>query len=467
MLQLKSKIAKTKMNEVWEGYVDGIHVAVKKPVTEDMIKLLRFVKEAKYWKEISDLRINGIVRVIEIDEDKPWFAVEYIEGKTLDQSLRNADIREIMERMLEVLWILHVVHKNGFFHLDLKPSNIIIDNYDDVEIIDWGIAARIFRKLADEKYTFIGTPTYAPPELWDPDKYGKPDQSSDIYEIGATFYRIIAKQVPFSKKSEVLSGQIRPFPKSVPRAVKKIILKAINPDRHKRYKDAMEMYRDIQKWLQRSNILWRGVYKIKFKSMLQISMNRGLNFVADPVVNTPQKKVPINFRYRSEAAKLRNRIAVINTEKITVFKDGFFVDYGIKRKLKAGATVPAYHGMRLYYKSENLGRLDFGFRNVIYADFIANSIQIAKRFFEFLNYLKEHKISYEFKMGREKLNLIAHKVLITGVVPEYMLEAVAKVDILRIHIRLVHDPLPDSDIQILYPDKTDIELYNEIMGCKP
>jgi len=455
------------MSEVWEGKIYGIRVAVKKPVEQvDMLKILRFIKEAKYWKEISDLGIDGVARVIEIDENEPWFATEFIEGDTLDQHLRNSDIREIMFRLLEVLRIIGIVHKHGYYHFDLKPSNIIIDNFGDLEIIDWGLAARIFRKMADEKYTFIGTPSYAPPELWDPEVYGKPDEKSDVYEIGATFYRVITKQVPFTRKSEVLEGKVRPFPKSVPKGVKRIILKAINPDREKRYKNTDEMYKDVEAWLQREKILWRGIYKIRFKNTLQITYNKGISFVADPEKSDKSKKITMSFGRFGEQNRLKNMIATIKGDKIKAHRDMVFVDYGIKKRLVAGASAKLYHGTRIQYKRENLGHLDFGIRNVIYVDFHGEDPSVARKYFDFLAYLKEHSIPYGFKRGKERLNIVAHRVLIKGETPKFGLEAIARLENIRIHLRLVEKPLPDRDMLVDSADVEPATLYREILGCE-
>lgn len=466
MLELRRKIATTKMSEVWEGYYRGKRVAVKKPVTEEMLKLIRFIKEAKYWKEISDLNIDGVPEVVAIDENEPWFAVEYIEGETLDKNLKSVDIREIMHRMLEVLRVLDIVHKKGYLHLDLKPSNILVDKYGDLAFLDWGLPVRIFRKLKDEKYTFIGTPSYAPPELWDPDKYGIPDERSDVYEVGTTFYRVIAKQVPFHRKSEVLNGDIRPFPKSVPEYVRKIILKAINPKKELRYQSAMEMYKDVQYWLQRNNVLWRGMYKIKFKKVLQVNSSHGINFIADPPDLRKSKINRVPFGFITEAGKERNMVLRIEGKKIKAYKDGVFIKYGIKKKVHMNTTATVYQGTTIFYKKEEIGKLDFGYRNVVYVDFISPSENVGRKYFEFLNFLKENNIKFKMKRGKDKLNLVAHKVLIKGEVPDYMLDAVVKIDSRRIHFRLVKEAPLDSDIQIYDSSGTSMDILKDALRCE-
>ncbi len=466
MLEFKKKIATTKMSEVWEGYYKGQRVAIKKPVKEDMLKLIRFVKEAKYWNEISDLKIDGVARVVAIDENEPWFAVEFIEGETLDKNLRNADIREIMFRMLEVLRVLYIVHNKGYLHLDLKPSNILVDKYGDIVFLDWGLPVRIFRKLKDERYTFIGTPSYAPPELWDPDKYGIPDARSDVYEVGTTFYRVISKQVPFIRKSEVLNGDIRPFPKNVPEYVRKIILKAINPKKEKRYSDTMEMYKDVQYWLQRNNMLWRGIHKIKFKKVLQVNANHGLSFISDPPDLKKSKINRVPFGFITDQGKEKNMLLRIEEKNIKAYKDGVFVKHGIKKKVYPNTASEVYQGTTIYYKKEEIGKLEFGYRNVVYGDFVSLNAEVGRKYFEFINFLKENGIKVKMKRGGDKINIIAHKVLIKGEVPDDELDAVIKIDGRRFHFRLVKVAPLDSDIQIYDSSKDNMEILKDFLRCE-
>ncbi len=463
MLKLVRKVAVTKMSEVWEGYLNGIHVAVKKPVEQDMLPLLRFVKEAKYWKEISDLNIEGVARVVDINEEEPWFAVEFVNGELLERKLKNADVREIMRRMLEVLRIIHLVHEKGYLHLDIKPSNILIDGFGDLVIIDWGLAARLFRKLKDDKYTFIGTPSYAPPEMWDPDKYGIPDERSDIYEIGTTFYKILTRQIPFSRKTEVLQGKIKPFPTSVPKPVRRIILKAMHLDMDKRYSTAMEMYKDVQRWLGKEYVLQRGIYKIRFKKSLSIYYDHSLNFVADPEL---QKKPKVPFGHLAEQSREKRKIAVINGKKITSYRDNIFVDYGFRRRVKPVSSAELYHGSSVYYRKEEVGVMDYGSRNVIYADFISTNVDVGKMYFSLINLLKENGLKVKTKRGKDKINIVAHKLLLRNEPPgDYVIDNVVFLNRRRIHMRLVPDVPLDSDIQIKEVNEDERGIFKNILRC--
>jgi hypothetical protein len=221
-----------------------------------------------------------------------------------------------------------------------------------------------------------------------------------------------------------------------------------------------EMYKDVLAWLQKENVLWRGVYKIRFDESLHISLSKGLNFTADPEKND-KKKLKLG-----KSSHSKYLIAVIRGHKLKAYRDNVFVDYGIKKKLKAGATARLYHGTRIYYKKEKLGRLDYGLRNVVYVDFDGENIGVARKYFDLLSYFNEHSIPYGFKRGKEKLNIIAHRVMIKGEPPRDFIEAIVKIETLRLHLRLVPKPLPDRDMMVVDPDIEPAKLYRDIVGCE-
>ena len=441
MLKLLKKITTTNISEVWKAKLDGKNVVVKKPVEKDMVKILRFIREAKYWKEISDLNIHGVAKVVEIHEEEPWFAVEYIEGKLLTEHLQIDEPREIANRMLEVLRILEIVHSKGYLHLDIKPSNIMVDKYGDIVLLDWGLAAKIFRKLKDDEYRFIGTPYYAPPELRDPEKYGKPDIRSDLYEVAATFYRVMTKQVPFANESDVENGSLRPFPRSIPKKLKSIIIKAMQPSKEDRYSSAREMYEDIKGWLRNEKVIRAGIHKIQYKRTLQILKNHGISFLPD-----------------SERMK-RNAICMINNLRIDV-NDGVYTDFGMKKRFK---TKRIYHGAYLYHNGR-IGQIDIGYRNLLIVDFPWKNIELARKYFELLKFLKNYGAVIQFKKGERCFNTAAARVLLKSEPPNCEIDGILRIGPRRIHLRLKPEEGIDCDF-VPSPNRSPAGMFFDIMGC--
>ncbi len=445
MLKLIKKITTTNISEVWEARLNGQRVIVKKPVEKDMVKILRFIKEARYWEEISKLNIQGVANVIEINEEEPWFAVEYIEGEILTDALRQATYREIAQRMLEVLRILEIVHTQGYLHLDIKPSNIMIDKYGDAILLDWGLAAKIFRKLQEDEYKFIGTPYYAPPELRDPEKYGTPDVRSDLYEVAATFYRIATKQVPFSSEEDIEEGRLRPFPSSVPEEVKRIITKAMNPIKEKRYSSARDMYKEIKEWLSEEKIILEGVHTIRFKKTLQITKNHDNN-----------------VSFISDSRKLhRNTISLISDSRFDINNE-IYLDFDLKKRFK---TKKIYHGTYLYHQGRRIGQIDLGYRNLLIVDFPwGEDIEYARKFFEFVKFLKDYRANILFKKGENCFNIAAARTLLKSEAPGCEIDIVLKSGCRRIHIRLREERGMDADL-VPKISRTAMQVFFDIMGC--
>ncbi len=442
MPELLKRITTTNISDVWEAKLRGKKVVIKKPVEKDMIKILRFIREAKYWKEISDLKIHGVARVIEINEREPWFAVEYVEGEILTEYLRRNEPREIANRMLEVLRILEVVHSKGYLHLDIKPSNIMVDKYGDIVLLDWGLAAKIFRKLKDDKYKFIGTPYYAPPELRDPEKYGTPDVRSDIYEVAATFYRILTKQVPFASEKDMENGFLRTFPSSIPERLKNIIVRAMQPSMEMRYKSVREMYDDIKSWLRDEKIIMEGIHKTQYKRTLQILKNHGISFLPD-----------------SQRMK-RNAICMINNLRVDM-NDGVYIDFGMKKRFK---TKRIYHGAYLYHEGRRIGQIDAGYRNLLIVDFPWKKIEMAKKYFELLKFLKDYGATIIFKEGGGCLNLAATRVLLKSEYPDCEIDVILRIGPRRIHLRLKPEEGIDCDMAPS-PDRSAAGIFFDVVGC--
>ena len=180
---------------------------------ENPVFIKRFLREAKLTHRLTH---PNIVKVFDAGSDfKTGFlflAMEYIEGKTLHNTVRERQLSE--EEMLEILMVisdaLRDLEKNKVVHRDIKPSNIMRKTDGSYKLMDLGIAKMETSPqtgemtLTMEKST-IGTPGYASPEQCSSAHHV--DNRSDIFSLGATIYHAASGVIPF--EGDAFNGDTR------------------------------------------------------------------------------------------------------------------------------------------------------------------------------------------------------------------------------------------------------------------
>jgi eukaryotic-like serine/threonine-protein kinase len=222
--------------------------------TEDLKE--RLLREAKAAGKISH---PNIVTIYDVGEENgmQYIAMEYIEGRTLENLLRRGldwDYRTISKMMIQICEALDYAHENGIVHRDIKPANIMIMEGHKVKVMDFGIARLDKSASMTQTGTALGTPNYISPEQLK----GQPiDRRSDIFSLGVVFYEVLTREKPF--KGDTISALIYsilhtdpPRPSElnldIPRIFDKIVAKALvkDPDlRFQRAKDVADILRKL------------------------------------------------------------------------------------------------------------------------------------------------------------------------------------------------------------------------------
>ena len=198
-------------------------------------------------------------------------AMRYMSGRTLQSYLRSLiriytengvavyDVRKNLFRRVEyflrVCDAMEYAHAHNVLHCDLKPENIIIGNYHDVYVMDWGIARAVEdgrEWVVPDKVT--GTLRYMAPEII---KGARPSVQSDIFALGAILYEIVSLNNAFAGKSPTeivrhqktgrIGGFRHRFGLPINRDFKAVILKATDPDPARRYQSVAEFGADIRR----------------------------------------------------------------------------------------------------------------------------------------------------------------------------------------------------------------------------
>jgi len=190
------------MGEVWRA--DDLRlnqaVAIKflPPALDgDPQRMSRLHEEVRLAREVAH---PNVARVYDIGDAKgqPFITMEFVDGEDLASLLRRIG-RPIPEKAAEIARQLcaglHALHERGLLHLDLKPSNVMIDGRGRVRIMDFGLATR-----ADAAGTSrsAGTPAYMAPEQWGG---GELTPAADLYALGLILFELFTGRAAVSARS--------------------------------------------------------------------------------------------------------------------------------------------------------------------------------------------------------------------------------------------------------------------------
>jgi eukaryotic-like serine/threonine-protein kinase len=211
------------------------------------IWLQRFRREARAAGHRSH---PNIVTILDFGEEDgaPFLAMEYIDGKGLDQLLKEIGRFPHGRGVPVVLQILDAVgfaHTHGVIHRDIKPSNILVTDGGQVKVADFGIAHVDASELTITG-DVLGTPSYMSPEqLW-----GAPvDHRADLFAAGVVLYEVLTGVKPFRANSvpEMMSLMQTRGPEDLlvhapdaPPALKDVIARALAFDPERRFPTASE-----------------------------------------------------------------------------------------------------------------------------------------------------------------------------------------------------------------------------------
>src|SRR5262245_16015892 len=201
----------------------------------------RFLREAR---TLAKLRHPFIVTVFDACKagDLYGLVMEYVEGASLRQLLAGGSItqRDALDFVPQIAEAVQHAHEAGVAHRDIKPENVLVDSRGRVRLVDFGLATlfgpgAIVRGPEDGRV--VGTLRYmAPEQITMPQAV---DHRADIFSTGVVFYEMLARELPGPDR-------VPPSRKAAtdPR-IDPIVLRALEPERDRRYQEARLMHRDI------------------------------------------------------------------------------------------------------------------------------------------------------------------------------------------------------------------------------
>jgi len=183
-------------------------VALKVLREPDADWLYRFKRE---FRLLINIHHPNLVRLYELENDfHSWFlTMELIDGVPILQHIHGSETR-LRSCIGQLAQGLAALHEAGVLHRDVKPSNVLVDGYGRVALLDFGLCIDV--RHSDSTAT-AGTPHYMPPEAY---KDGPLDEASDCYAVGVILYQALTGRLPFQSKKElvVIKHQDPPPPPS-------------------------------------------------------------------------------------------------------------------------------------------------------------------------------------------------------------------------------------------------------------
>ena len=201
----------------------------------------KFLKEAKH---IALLDHPNIIRIIDVfDENSTsYYVMEYIEGGSLSNKLGTTGLSmsEATRYIFQVAETLEYIHKKNIAHLDIKPGNIMLNGNDEIVLIDFGVSKQYdFSTGEQTSVSPVGCSSgYAPLEQYDPNGVKDFSPQTDIYSLGATYFKLLTGITPpnaFRITKDFLQENLKA--KGVPTAVISIICKSMEKLKENRFSD--------------------------------------------------------------------------------------------------------------------------------------------------------------------------------------------------------------------------------------
>jgi serine/threonine-protein kinase len=225
----------------------------------------RFEQEALAASALNHPNICHTYYRGEARDGRPYIAMEYVEGETLDRRLiEPLSLPDALDIAVQIASALTAAHSAGIVHRDIKPGNVIVRRDRLVKVLDFGVAKLIpsatgftphgpTESIAETVAgSLVGTPEYMSPEQA---RGHGVDARTDIWALGVLLYEMVAHRPPFagSTRADVLVSVLdhEPAPlteldPNVPAELQRILRKALRKDPEQRYQVVKDLLLDLE-----------------------------------------------------------------------------------------------------------------------------------------------------------------------------------------------------------------------------
>lgn len=266
----------------------GREVAIKRPRDpKDAESIAKFIEEAQITGQLEHPNIVPVHELGLDTEGRPWLAMKRLSGETLlakierwkrktRRGIRPEHLGNTLDIFKKICDAIAYAHAHGVIHRDLKPENVMLGEFGEVMVVDWGLAKPLFaheppasrtagarvvttaRQFAHSGKATVagmicGTPAYMPPEQA---RGHAVTERSDIFALGAVLYHLLTFEPPYSGRTteavllkaaqhQMLSPRVRSPNRRIPRELDAIVMRAMAAEPGHRYPTAAALKADI------------------------------------------------------------------------------------------------------------------------------------------------------------------------------------------------------------------------------
>jgi serine/threonine-protein kinase len=232
---------------------------------DDHDSLTRFVEEAQITGQLDHPNIVPVYELGRTPAGEPFFTMKRVRGVTFADAVLDLGAAKLsvdnLERLVDIVIrvcdALEFAHSRGVVHRDIKPTNVMIGDFGQVFLLDWGLAQiNSSERLTSDKGRVVGTPGFMAPEQALQEHV---DERCDIYALGGLLYCVLSDRMPHpGRTAQARLAHTRAEPVSPPNEVRsgadlppelcRIAMKALAREPDARYASVADLRKDLRQF---------------------------------------------------------------------------------------------------------------------------------------------------------------------------------------------------------------------------